>query len=306
LNGILRGQVIAAFSRQYLVRLENSVELTCLTRGKKSEVVCGDRVEIKLTGSQTAEETAQGVIENILPRSSLLYRSDTFREKLIAANVTQIIVVVAAEPSFSDELLARCLVAAYDQKIGVLIVLNKCDLADAASAARKRLDPYRAIGYRILEICAKEEQQSALDRAENVDSLRPFLSGQASVLVGQSGMGKSTIINALLPGSRAATREISTALDSGKHTTTYARLYRLDNDSSLIDCPGVQVFGLSHLSFGAIEEGFVEFEKYRGRCRFHDCHHTHEPDCALRKAVSSGEISARRFELFQQITAKSS
>jgi len=295
LSEILHGQVVAAFGRQYLVRLEGGSELACLTRGKKSEVVCGDRVEIRRTENPSEESltVAQGVIERIEPRRSLLHRSDAFREKLIAANVTQIIVVVAVEPSFDDGLLARCLVAAYDQKLDALIVLNKCDLPDAA-AARKRLDPYRAIGYRVLELSAKQD----------VSQLRPLLQGHTSVLVGQSGMGKSTLINALLPDAQAATREISGALDSGKHTTTHGRLYRIDDSSSLIDCPGVQAFGLHHLSFGGIEEGFVEFAKYRGQCRFYDCRHRHEPGCALRHAVEAGEIDARRLELFQQITAK--
>ena len=287
------GQIIAAFGRQYLVRLADGSEITCLTRGKKSEVACGDEVEIKRTADASIENGtgAQGVIERIAPRRSLLHRSDAFREKLIAANVTQIIIVVAAEPSFSDELLARCLIAAFDQQLAVLIVLNKCDLSDAANAARKRLAPYTAIGYRVLELSAKQD----------VSSLRPYLHGHTSVLVGQSGMGKSTLINALLPDAQAATREISTALDSGKHTTTHARLYRIDENSGLIDCPGVQAFGLHHLSFGGIEQGFVEFAQYLGQCRFRDCRHAHEPGCALRNAVAEGKIDARRLELFQQI-----
>ncbi len=280
------GQVVAAFSRQYLVELPAGELLPCLTRGKKSEVACGDLVEIQRTGD------TQGVIEKISPRRTLLYRSDAFRQKLIAANVTQIIVVVAAEPTFSDELLARCLIAAHDQQLATLIVLNKCDLLESAIKARALLESYRTIGYRVLELSAKESAAPLL----------PYLQGQTSVLVGQSGMGKSTLINALLPDVQAATREISTALNSGKHTTTHARLYHLNADSHLIDCPGVQAFGLHHLDFGAIEAGFVEFAPYRGQCRFNNCHHIHEPDCALKKAMQEGEIDPRRLKLFQDIT----
>ncbi len=264
--------------------MANGEILECVPRGKKSEVACGDVVAIKRNSAD------QGVIERILPRNTLLYRSVAHREKLIAANVSQIIIVVAAEPAFSDELVARCLVAAQSQQIETLIVLNKCDLA--ADTARAQLQPYRNIGYRVLELSAKQD----------VSALLPLLQGHTSVLVGQSGMGKSTLINALIPAAQAATREISTALDSGKHTTTHARLYHLNDTSDLIDCPGVQAFGLHHLSFGDIEQGFIEFSRYLGQCRFHDCHHTHEPDCAIRKAAESSAIDQRRLALFQQIS----
>ena len=255
LNTNIRGQIIAAFGRQYLAELPDGEIITCLTRGKKSEVACGDFVEIK----PTAE--AQGVIESIHPRTSFLYRSDAYRQKIIAANVTQIIIVVAAEPPFSDELLARCLIAAQDQGLHVLILLNKCDLTSQADKARQQLSAYYKIGYRIVELSATQDSAPLL----------PFLQGQTSVLVGQSGMGKSTLINGLIPDAQAATREISTVLNSGKHTTTHARLYHLNPDSHLIDCPGVQMFGLHHLSFGEIEQGFIEFAPYLGKCRFHDC-----------------------------------
>jgi ribosome biogenesis GTPase len=286
LNPAIQGQVVAAFSRQYIVELCDGELLPCLTRGKKSEVACGDVVGIQRLSD------AQGVIERILPRQTLLYRSDAYRQKLIAANITQIIVVVASKPSFSDELLARCLIAAHDQQLATLIVLNKCDLLEAAILARAQLEPYRAIGYRVLELSAKED----------VAPLRPFLQGHTSILVGQSGMGKSTLINALLPDAQAPTREISTALNSGKHTTTHARLYHLDTESHLIDCPGVQAFGLHHLNFGAIEAGFVEFAAFHGQCRFNNCRHTHEPGCALKKSEQEGKIDARRLKLFQEIS----
>ncbi|MDO8926115.1 MAG: ribosome small subunit-dependent GTPase A [Sideroxyarcus sp.] len=280
----LQGQVIAAYGRHYLAELPGGEILECVPRGKKSDVACGDVVHIERTSAD------QAVIDSIAPRSTLLYRSDAYKQKIIAANVSQIIVVVATEPSFNDELLARCLIAAHDQKLDTLIVLNKCDLPQIA-AARAQLEPYGKIGYRVLELSAKQD----------VAPLLPYLQGHTSVLVGQSGMGKSTLINALIPDALAATREISTVLDSGKHTTTHARLYHLNTGSDLIDCPGVQLFGLHHLDFAAIERSFPEFLSHLGNCRFANCSHSHEPDCAIRKAMAEGKIDERRLRLFQQI-----
>jgi ribosome biogenesis GTPase / thiamine phosphate phosphatase len=283
---LLHGTIIAAFGRHYLAETPGGELLESIPRGKKSEVAVGDIVELQRTADR------QAVIESIRPRSTLLYRSVAHREKLIAANVTQLIAVVASEPPFNDQLLARCLVAAHDQRLQTLIVLNKCDLIEQTAESRARLEPYHAIGYRIMELSAREDASPLL----------PYLQGHTSVLVGESGMGKSTLINALLPHAQAATREISSVLNSGKHTTTFARLYRLEDGSRLIDCPGVQAFGLHHLTFGGIESGFIEFAPYLGQCRFHDCRHLHEPDCAIRKAVEQGRIDARRLQLFQQIS----
>ena len=290
----LRGLIIAAYGRRYLAELPGGEILECVPRGKKSDVACGDTVEIERTSapSTTLRTGSQGVIERIAPRSTLLYRSDAYKQKIIAANVTQIIIVVATEPSFNDELLARCLLAGHDQNLDIIIVLNKCDLPQV-EAARAQLAPYVKIGYRVLELSAKQD----------VTPLLPWLQGHTSVLVGQSGMGKSTLINALIPDALAATREISTVLDSGKHTTTHAKLYHLNADSHLIDCPGVQLFGLHHLDFAAMERSFPEFLPYLGQCRFANCSHSHEPDCAIRKATDEGKIDVRRLKLFQQITA---
>ena len=281
----MNGHVIAAHGRQYVVELADGSRLSCFPRGKKSEIACGDRVDIQRTSDD------QGVVEAIQPRTSLLYRSNEIRQKLIAANVDQILIVVATEPGFSDELVTRALLAAESEEIEPLIVLNKCDLADKLPAARQRLAVLAGLGYRVIEL-------SARDHAED---LRPWLVGKTSVLVGQSGMGKSTLVNALIPEAQAATREISQALDSGKHTTTHATLYHLDTTSDLIDSPGLQEFGLGHLDRQEIELAFREFRPYLGQCRFRDCRHHREPGCALTAALAEGRIDAGRFAIYQRI-----
>lgn len=290
---LLPGTVVAAFGRQYQVRLDDDGQpLLCFPRGKKSEIACGDRVLVERSAPD------QGVIEAVAPRDSLLYRSNEFRQKLIAANVTQIAIVVATEPSFYDDLVTRCLVAAEDQEIRAVIVLNKCDLADRLADARARLAPLAALGYPVIEL-------SALEGA-GLDELRARLAGQVTVLVGQSGMGKSTLTNALVPEAQAATREISEALDSGKHTTTHARLYPLPDDpegGALIDSPGLQDFGLHHLGKGALEYAFPEFRPLLGQCRFRDCRHDQEPGCVLQAALAAGQLDPRRFATFRQLLA---
>jgi ribosome biogenesis GTPase len=247
----------------------------------------GDQVEV----------TADGQITGHLPRKSLLYRSDAYRQKLIAANTTQLLLVVATEPSFSDVLLSRALVAAEHEGLRTVIVLNKADLTAALPAAQHLLAPFAALGYPVITLAA----------AQDASPLLPWLVGEVSVLVGQSGMGKSTLTNALVPHAAIATREISTALDSGKHTTTYARMHHLPpvpTGGELIDCPGLQAFGLAHLSVQEIEYGFIEFRPLIGTCRFRDCHHMAEPDCAIKNAVAAGAIHPRRLAHFHQIASE--
>lgn len=279
------GTIIAAHGRHYEVEGDDGRRWQAIPRGKRSVYACGDRVHIEPAGADQAR------ILDHLKRHSLLYRSDAWKQKLIAANADQIVFVVATEPAFSDELLSRALVAAEHDGMRALIVLNKCDLADALPAARAKLTPFQAVGYQIVELCAKRDAAP----------LRPWLVDRLSVLVGQSGMGKSTLINALVPGAGAETREISTALDSGKHTTTHATLYRLGDHDTIIDSPGLQEFGLAHLSFGEIEWAFREFRPTLGQCRFHDCRHGAEPGCAVKTLVDSGEIDRRRYEHFRAI-----
>ncbi|MBK6638674.1 MAG: ribosome small subunit-dependent GTPase A [Rhodocyclaceae bacterium] len=273
------GTIIAAFGRHYDVAMADGSTRTGYPRGKRSAYACGDEVTLSDDGQLLGHSE----------RRSLLHRSDAFREKLLAANATQLIVVVATEPSFSDELISRALIAAENQGLRALIVLNKTDLTDALPAAYAVLAPFAGLGYPIVELSAHT----------SIAPLQTFLVGQVSILVGQSGMGKSTLTNALVPAAAAATREISAALDTGKHTTTCTRLYRLDAaGSALIDSPGLQEFGLAHLGRDEIAAGFIEFQPYIGHCRYRDCRHQHEPDCAIKSAVAQGKIHPRRLQHF--------
>lgn len=213
--------------------------------------------------------------------------------KLIAANVEQVAIVVATDPSFSDEFLSRALAGAEHQQIRSIIVLNKTDLGEGPFDARGRLEPFENAGYPIISMSAR------LDAAP----LLAELHGRTTVLVGQSGMGKSTLINALFPGTNATTRAISSFLASGRHTTTSARLYSLPLGGAVIDCPGIQEYGLAHLAYRDIEQGFVELRPYLGHCRFSDCRHLSEPGCAVREAAVKGSVSVRRLELLHRIVA---
>ena len=298
----LSGQVTASFGRQLVVELPGGSVINCVTRGRKTGVACGDHVQVRLT------ESTHGVIEAVMPRVSLLYRSDAFREKIIAANVTQIIIVVAAVPSFYEELLNRCLIAAEAAGIKVLIALNKSDMVAQTQQALKVLQLYCDIGYRLVTLCAGQDAQvrwaqgcAGAAAKQDVAALRPYLDGHTSVLVGQSGMGKSSIISALLPDLRIRTAAISTALDSGVHTTTAAHLYHLDANSHVIDSPGLQEFGLHHFDRAQIEHAFIEFRPYLGACKFNDCTHRHEPGCRVLQAVSEGKIDARRLAAYHAL-----
>ncbi len=282
------GLVIGAYGRHYMVELPGAESLLCFPRGKRSAVACGDRVEVARTSAD------QGVIESIDPRSALLYRSDQYRQKLIAANVTQIVIVLAVVPSFYEELLNRCIVAAENQRVLLTIVLNKSDLAGESTDAADRLKLYSSLGYGVIPLTAKRD----------VSPLRSILAGHVSVLVGQSGMGKSTIVNALIPDAGAITAEISAALDSGRHTTTHARLYHLDEKSQLIDSPGLQEFGLHHLTQQDVAEAFTEFRPLLGECRFRNCRHLTEPGCAISEAQSSGKIDMRRLASYRKLVAE--
>ena len=289
----LTGTIVAAHGRHYLAEAGGRF-LQCVTRGKKTNVAVGDQVALKMTSAD------QAVIESIAERSTLLYRSDQYKSKLLAANVTRLFIVVATEPSFADDLVSRALVAAEAAGIDVHIILNKVDVADLLPRARERIGVYASIGYPVHEVSARTHPREA------VALLEPLLAGQTSIFIGQSGMGKSSLINLLVPDADIATREISAALDTGKHTTTFTRLYRLPDGAAVIDSPGFQEFGLYHLTEGMLERAFRDFAPYLGGCKFYNCRHLSEPQCAILGAVGEGRIAPMRHALYAQLLHESS
>lgn len=278
-------QIITSYGRRYIVRTPDGQTFDATTRKKRVDFACGDQVEISPINAE------QVVIEDFLPRQSLLYRQDAWKTKLIAANVSQLLIVTAAVPGPSEALLQRALLAAEAADIEAVIVLNKADLPETVQW-RDKLAFYETLGYRVVEV-------SALDGA---DSLRPLLHGHTNIFLGQSGMGKSTLTNALLGNQAARTGDISTALDSGKHTTTHAQLYDLDNETQLIDSPGLQEFGLHHLEATALLNYFPDLRHLAGQCRFHNCTHRAEPNCAVKAAAEAGEVRTERVEFLQRVT----
>lgn len=280
----LTGQIVASFGRLFIVEGQNKQTYEATTRGKRVDFVCGDWVKY----SQINEK--QIVIEAVLPRQSLLYRQDFFKTKMFAANVTQVGIVIAGVPSPNEELLQRALVAAEAAYVHPLIILNKTDLSESKTW-QENLAFYQTLGYSLLEISAYGD----------IQQLRLALQGHCSIFLGQSGMGKSTLTNALLGEQIARIGDISSALDSGKHTTTHSQLYHLDNESQIIDSPGLQEFGLKQIDASNLIGYFPEMRSYVGKCRFHNCTHRQEPNCALKVASENGEIRESRLRFFQKL-----
>lgn len=278
---MIKAQVVATFGRRFLVEAEDRQLLECVRRGKKTDVACGDWVQVEMTSP------GEGVIETIQPRASLLYRADAFKMKMLAANLDQVFLVVAWSPPFSPELLMRALVACEAAHIQPFILRNKEDLPAGPDHLQECLRYLEGLGYPVFSLSAWQ----------GVESLRPLLNSHSSLLMGQSGMGKSTLINALVPGADALTNSISLALNSGRHTTTHTRVYYLDEQSQILDSPGLQEFGLNHLDPEVIEDCFPEFRHLRGECRFQDCRHGDEPGCAFKTFAQENPWRQMRLDL---------
>lgn len=292
MNTVSSGLVVAAHGRHCLVEADDGSRRICHPRGKKSQAVVGDRVRWSSPPPGQGEE---GSIEAVEPRRNLLYRQDEIRTKSFAANIDQVLVLIAAEPEPSEHQLARVLIAAEAEHITPLVVLNKRDLPEPFARAWQRLAPYRAMGYAV---------HTASLRAEGAAELAPLLQGKATLVLGPSGAGKSTLINQLVPGATVLTQEISYALKSGKHTTTSTTWYWTDatRSTAVIDSPGFQEFGLHQIAPRQLAALMPDIAAHADQCRFYNCTHLHEPGCAVLAAVGEdGPIAPRRHAIYADL-----
>jgi ribosome biogenesis GTPase len=284
------GLVVASHGRHCVVETPDGERRICHPRGKKSQVVVGDRV-------QWLASTDEGTIEKVEPRHNLFYRQDEIRTKSFAANLDQVLILLAAEPEFSEMQLTRALIAAEAEHITPLIVLNKRDLTELHARAFARLEPYIKMGYTVLQGAFK---------SGDLGDLPERLKHKTTLVLGPSGTGKSTLINSLVPNANVATAEISQALNSGKHTTTSTTWHWVDADrrTGLIDSPGFQEFGVHHIDAMQLAAYMPDFKPHVTNCKFYNCTHLHEPSCGVQDAVNAGAISPSRYKLYGMLFAE--
>ncbi|BDU57748.1 putative ribosome biogenesis GTPase RsgA [Limnohabitans sp. MORI2] len=284
------GLVVASHGRHCVVETPDGERRICHPRGKKSQVVVGDHV-------QWLASSDEGTIEKVEPRHNLFYRQDEIRTKSFAANLDQVLILLAAEPEFSEMQLTRALIAAEAEHITPIIALNKSDLKEPFTRALNRLEPYVKMGYTVL--------QGAFKTGDLAD-LPERLKHKTTLVLGPSGTGKSTLINALVPNANVATAEISQALNSGKHTTTSTTWHWVDAErtTGLIDSPGFQEFGVHHIDAMQLAAYMPDFKPHVANCKFYNCTHLHEPSCGVQDAVEAGAISPSRYKLYGMLFAE--
>ncbi len=294
--------MVAGFGRHVLVEKDNGERVICHPRGKKNQAVVGDRV-------RWLPSEDEGTIENVELRDNLFYRQDEMRTKSFAANLDQVLILMAAEPEFSENQLTRALIAAEAAGIRPIIALNKSDLAEPFGRAWTKLAPYRAMGYQMLSLAIKPK--AADDETQTpVQSLMPLMQGKKTLVLGPSGAGKSSLTNLLIPHAQVLTAEISQALNSGKHTTTSTTLYWIDADrtTALIDSPGFQEFGLHHIEPMHLAAYMPDIKSHAQNCKFYNCTHLHEPGCGviteLKNTEKPSSISASRYRLYGDLFAE--
>jgi ribosome biogenesis GTPase len=275
-----------------MVESSDGLRVLCHPKAKKNQALVGDLVQWSVTGDE-------GSIESIASRRNVLYRQDELRTKSFAANLDSVLLMLGAEPEFAETQLTRSLIACQVAGIEAWIVLNKSDLQPAFDRAWQRLLAYRNMGLRVMPLRLKGD-------AAGLDEVQAQLQGKLTLILGPSGVGKSSLLNQLVPDAQAQTGEISQALNSGKHTTTHSSLHWMNrsNGTGLIDSPGFQSFGLHHLKAAELAGAMPDLREHLGNCRFHNCTHLHEPDCAIKVALQQGQISPNRYRIYEQLMAE--
>lgn len=301
-SGTQAGLVVAGFGRHVLVEKADGERVICHPRGKKGQAVVGDRV-------RWLPSEDEGTIEKVEPRDNLFYRQDELRTKSFAANLDQVLILMAAEPEFSENQLTRALIAAEATGIRPVIALNKSDLTEPFGRAWAKLAPYRAMGYQMLSLAIKPKAEDDPGQT-SVHSLMPLMQGKKTLVLGPSGAGKSSLTNLLIPHAQVLTAEISQALNSGKHTTTSTTLYWMDaaKTTALIDSPGFQEFGLHHIAPMQLAQLMPDIAAQATACKFYNCSHLHEPGCGVLNAVQGKtadvEISPTRYKIYGDLFAE--
>jgi ribosome biogenesis GTPase len=286
------GLVLAHHGQTSLVEPQTGEMFRCATRRNLPRTVCGDRVLWE------ASSPREGVITRVLDRRTTLVRPDrNNRVRPVAANLDQIVVVVASRPSFDPGMLDRYLVAAELMGATPVIVVNKLDLLDGEGRARleQRLGLYRTLGYSLIFTSTRG--------SDGLAELHRQLKPHTSILVGQSGVGKSSLVKALLPDLEVRVGALSQLTGLGRHTTTVTMLYHLPDGGDLIDSPGVRDFSLCPVPAEQLARGFIEFQPYLGHCRFHNCRHLSEPGCAVQAAARDGAITTQRLGNYRELVA---
>ncbi|TDP37543.1 ribosome biogenesis GTPase [Idiomarina aquatica] len=292
-----QGRVVSRYGQHADIIDNDGVLIRCHIRRAVDSLVCGDRVIWRRATSST--DGMQGVIEAVHDRESLLSRPDFYDGlKPVAANVDQIFVISSVLPAFSSQIIDRYIVACEDIHIEPIIVLNKIDLLAELSSNEQQLindclNYYQEIGYKVLKV------SSALEHG--LTAMTEKLPGHISIVVGQSGVGKSSLVNNILPEVGTATKQVSDNSGLGQHTTTVATWYDLPAGGSLIDSPGIREFSLWHLEKDRVAWGFKDFRPYLGGCKFRDCKHRNDPGCALQQATDAGEIASWRLQNYHRI-----
>jgi ribosome biogenesis GTPase len=284
------GVVLASYGRGVLVQSDlatsGEAPLRCSLKGRKQRIVCGDRIAWSY---QPANDGAS--VESIEPRRNLIERIDLRgRAEPVAANVDRLAIVVAPEPATDWFLVDRYWAGAQLKDIAALLLVNKLDLG--LDALRTEIETYRSLGLPCLQIASQS--------GAGIDELQAALAGSVTLLVGQSGVGKSSIVNVLAPQAAAQTAELTRDAE-GRHTTTTARRYRLGPDAAIVDAPGVRDFAPPASVVRAAERGFIEIHERSVDCRFNDCRHMEEPGCAVRTAALAGRIALRRYESYRRL-----